>query len=60
MTKTLTVTYDESSGDIPVMCVAENDLFSITVRKMFMGEKAEQLYEELTGQNVIVKTESEV
>lgn len=25
---------------------------------MFTGEKAEQLYKELTGQNVVVKTES--
>lgn len=58
MTKTLTITYDKSNEDLPVMCVAESNLFSITVIKMFTGEKAEQLYKELTGQNVVVKTES--
>lgn len=59
MIRTLTITYDKSNEDTPVMCVAENNLFSITVIKMFTGEKAEQLYKELTGQNVIVKVESE-
>ena len=59
MTRTLTVTYDKSNEDLPVMCVAENNLFSITVIKMFTGERAEQLYKELTGQNVIIKVESE-
>jgi len=59
MTKTLTITYDKSNEDLPVMCVAESNLFSISVIKMFTGEKAEQLYKELTGQNVVVKTESE-
>ena len=59
MTKTLTITYDKSNEDLPVMCVAESNLFSITVIKMFTGEKAEQLYKELTGQNVIVKVKSE-
>lgn len=49
---------DKSNEDLPVMCVAESNLFSITVIKMFTGEKAEQLYKELTGQNVVVKTES--
>ena len=59
MTRTLTITYDKSNEDIPVMCVAESNLFSITVIKMFTGERAEQLYKELTGQDVIVKIESE-
>lgn len=59
MTRTLTITYDKSNQDIPVMCVAESNLLSITVIKMFTGEKAEQLYKELTGQNAIVKIESE-
>ena len=61
MTRTLTITYDKSNEDTPVLCVAESDIFSmrITVRKIFTGEKAEQLYKELTGQNVIVKLESE-
>ena len=58
MTKTLTITYDKSNEDVPVMCVADSNLFSISVIKMFTGEKAEQLYKELTGQNVVVKTES--
>lgn len=59
MTRTLTITYEKSNEDIPVMCVAENNLFSISVIKMFTGERAEQLYKELTGQNIIVKVESE-
>jgi len=58
MTRTLTITYDKSNEDVPVMCVAESNIFSITVIKMFTGEKAEQLYKELTGQSVVVKTES--
>ena len=59
MTRTLTITYDKSNEDIPVMCVSESNIFSTTVIKMFTGERAEQLYKELTGQNVIVKVESE-
>ena len=59
MTRTLTITYDKSNEDLPVMCVAESNLFSISVVKMFTGERAEQLYEELTGQNVIIKLEEE-
>ena len=58
MTKTLTITYDKSNEDVPVMCVAESNLFSITVIKMFTGERAEQLYKELTGQNVVVDVAS--
>ena len=54
MIRTLTITYDKSNEDVPVMCVAESNLFSITVIKMFTGEKAEQLYKELTGQNISV------
>ena len=59
MTRILTITYDKSNEDIPVMCVAENNFLSTTVVKMFTGERAEQLYKELTGQNVIVNMESE-
>ena len=59
MRRTLTITYEKSNEDIPVMCVAENGLFFNGVVKMFTGEKAEQLYKELTGQNVIVKVEEE-
>ena len=59
MTRTLTITYDKSNEDTPVMCVAENNLFSIAVVKMFTGEKAEKLYKELTGQNVVVELEGE-
>ena len=51
MIKTLTITYEKSNEDIPVMCVAENDTLSIIVIKMFTGEKSEQLYKELTGQS---------
>ena len=53
MTKTLTITYEKLNEDIPVMCVTERNLHSTTVIKMFTGEKEEQLYKELTGQNVI-------
>ena len=60
MTRTLTITYDKSNEDIPVMCVTESNMFSITVIKMFTGERAEQLYKVLTEQNVIVKVESEI
>lgn len=54
MTRILTISYEKSNEDIPVMCVAESNLLSstTTVVKMFTGEKAEQLYKELTGQNV--------
>lgn len=59
MNRTLTITYEESNEDIPVLCVVENNIFSTTVIKLFTGDKATQLYKELTGQNVIVKVESE-
>lgn len=61
MTRTLTVTYDKSNEEVPVLCVAESDIFSmrIIIRKTFTGERAEELFNELTGQNVIVKLESE-
>lgn len=55
MTRTLTITYDKSNEDTPVMCVAESNLFSISVIKMFTGKKAEMLYKELTGQDVVVE-----
>lgn len=58
MIRTLTITY-EKQEDISVMCVAESNSSSITVVKMFTGERAEQLYKDLTGQNVTVKEESE-
>lgn len=59
MIRTLTITYEKSNEDIPVMCVLENNIFSNSVIKVFTGEKAEQLYKEITGQNAIVKVESE-
>ena len=59
MIRTLTITYDKSNEDTPVMCVAENNFLSVTVLKMFTGEKAENLYKELTGQSVVVRVESE-
>ncbi len=54
MSRTLTITYDKSNEDTPVLCVAENGFLSMTtnVIKIFTGERAEQLYKELTGQNV--------
>ena len=59
MNRTLTITYEKSNEDIPVLCVVESNIFSSSVIRMFTGEKAEQLYKELTGQNVIVKVKSE-
>ena len=59
MNRTLTITYEKSNEDIPVLCVVESNIFSNAVIKTFTGEKAEQLYKELTGQNVIIKVESE-
>lgn len=61
MSKTLTITYDKSNEDTPVLCVAENGFLSMTpnVIKIFTGEKAESLYKELTGQNVIVELKEE-
>lgn len=54
MSRTLTITYDKSNEDTPVLCVSENGFLSMTtnVIKIFTGERAEQLYKELTGQNV--------
>lgn len=56
MTRILTITYEKSNKDIPVMYVEESGLLSIKSSKMFTfrGKKAERLYKELTGQ-----TESE-
>ena len=59
MIRTLTITYEKSNEDIPVMCILENNIFSNAVIKIFTGEKAEQLYKEITWQNVIVKVKSE-
>lgn len=59
MNRTLTITYEKSNEDIPVMCVLENNIFSNAVIKVFTGENAERLYKEITGQNVIVKVKSE-
>lgn len=53
MIRTLTITYDKSNEDIPTLCVAESNFLSISVIKIFTGEKAESLYKELTGQNVV-------
>ena len=57
MIKTLIITYEKSNKDRPVMEVRESGLFTSTPQKVLIhtGEKAEQLYKELTGQ-----TESEV
>ena len=55
MIRTLTVTYEESNGDTPIMCVAEKDVSSSTVMKMIIGDKAEQLFKELTEWNMIIK-----
>ncbi len=49
MSRTLTVTYDKSDEDTPVLCIVESNICSIAVINMFTGEKAEQIYKELTG-----------
>lgn len=59
MNRTLTISYEKSNEDVPVLCVLECNIFSNAVIKTFTGEKAERLYKELTGQNVIVKVKSE-
>lgn len=59
MIRTLTVTYEESNGDTPIMCVTEKDVLSSTVMKMITGDKAEQLFEELTEWNMIINKESD-
>lgn len=59
MIRTLTVTYEESNGDMPIMCVAESNMSSSTVMKMITGENAEQLFKELTEWNMIINKESE-
>ena len=56
---TLTVNYERSDEGTPVMCVAENNFLSISIIKMFTGAKAERLYKELIGQNVIAEVKSE-
>lgn len=58
MARSLTVTYDKSNEDKPVLCVAEGNVFSVTLLKIFTGERAEQLFNELTGQkNISMESE---
>lgn len=59
MIRTLTVTYEKPNGDMPIMCVSESNMSSSTVMKMITGEKAEQLFKELTEWNMIINKESE-
>lgn len=61
MNRTLTITYDKSNEDISTLCVAECGFLSMTptIIKIFTGEKAERLYKELTGQNVVVELKKE-
>lgn len=51
--------YEKSNEDMPIMCVAESNMSSSTVMKMITGEKAEQLFEELTEWNMIINKEGE-
>ena len=57
--RTLTITYDKSDEDVAVLCVTEDGIFSRQVIKIFTGEKAEDLYTELTQPKAYVKVESE-
>lgn len=59
MIRTLTVTYEKPNGDMPIMCVAESNVSSSTVMNMIIGDKAEQLFKELTEWNMIINTEGE-
>ena len=61
MIRTLIITYEKSNEDMPVMYIEESGLLSTKPSKMLIhtGEKAERLYKELTGQNVIIKAKSE-
>ena len=61
MIRTLMITYEKLNKDRPVMEVRESGSYSCTPQKVLIhtGEKAEQLYKELTGQNVNIKSESE-
>jgi hypothetical protein len=59
MIRTLTITYEKPNGDMPIMCVAEKDVSSSTVMKMITGDKAEQLFKELTEWNMIINAEGE-
>ena len=59
MSRTLTITFDKSNEDIPTLCVVDNGFLSVSLIKVFTGEKAEELYKELTGQNVVVELKGE-
>ena len=61
MSRTLTITYDKSNEGIPTLCVSESGFLSMSaaVIRIFTGERAENLYKELTGQNVIVELKGE-
>ena len=59
MIRTLTITYEKSNDDMPIMCVAESDMPSSTVMKMITGDKAEQIFKELTEWNMIINMEGE-
>ena len=61
MIRTLTITYDKSNEGIPTLCVSESSLLSMstTIIRILTGEKAESLYKELTGQNVVVELKGE-
>ena len=51
MTRILMITYEKSNEGRPVMYVEESSLLSIYPKMFtFTGEKAEQLYKELTGE----------
>ena len=54
MFSTLLITYEKlNKKDTPVMYIEESGLLTSTPKKVIIhtGEKAEQLYKELTGQN---------
>lgn len=59
MSRTLTITFDKSNEDIPTLCVVDNGFLSVSLIKVFTGEKAEELYKELIGRNVAVELKGE-
>lgn len=59
MKRKLTINYEKSNEDIPVLCVLVDNLFNTEIIRTFTGLEAEQLFNKLTGKDVVVKVEME-
>lgn len=53
MNKELTITYEKSNEDIPVLCVSENTFLNVRIINMITGDAADALFKTLTGENKI-------